>query len=44
MECCDCKVQSNEGGFIIMPHGMEHRVVEKEEVSVMLFEPASTLK
>lgn len=33
----------NEGEFIIMPRGVEHKPVAKEEVEVMLFEPASTL-
>src|SRR5688500_6625096 len=33
----------NEGEFIIIPKGVEHRPVAQEEVEVMLFEPASTL-
>ena len=33
----------NEGEFIIIPRGVEHRPVAKEEVEVMLFEPATTL-
>jgi mannose-6-phosphate isomerase-like protein (cupin superfamily) len=32
-----------EGEFIIVPRGTEHRPVADEEVSVLLFEPASTL-
>ncbi len=32
-----------EGEFIIVPKGVEHRPVAPEEVSVLLFEPASTL-
>lgn len=32
-----------EGEFIIMPRGMEHKPVAAEEVEIMLFEPASTL-
>lgn len=32
-----------EGEFIIMPRGMEHKPVAVEEVEIMLFEPASTL-
>jgi mannose-6-phosphate isomerase-like protein (cupin superfamily) len=32
-----------EGEFIIVPRGMEHRPVAPEEVEVLLFEPASTL-
>jgi mannose-6-phosphate isomerase-like protein (cupin superfamily) len=33
----------NEGEFIIVPRGVEHKPVAEEEVHVMLFEPASTL-
>ena len=33
----------NEGEFIIVPKGVEHRPVAEEEVEVMLFEPASTV-
>lgn len=33
----------NEGEFLIVPRGVEHRPVAEEEVHVMLFEPASTL-
>jgi mannose-6-phosphate isomerase-like protein (cupin superfamily) len=33
----------NAGEFLIVPHGVEHKPVAKEEVEVMLFEPASTL-
>jgi len=33
----------NEGEFIIVPRGVEHKPVAVEEVHVMLFEPASTL-
>jgi mannose-6-phosphate isomerase-like protein (cupin superfamily) len=36
-------VTINEGEFIIVPHGVEHKPVAAEEVEVMLFEPASTL-
>lgn len=32
-----------KGEIIIVPKGVEHRPVAPEEVSVMLFEPASTL-
>ena len=32
-----------EGEFIIVPHGVEHRPVADEEAEVLLFEPASTL-
>lgn len=33
----------NEGEFIIVPRGVEHKPVADEEVEVLLFEPASTL-
>jgi mannose-6-phosphate isomerase-like protein (cupin superfamily) len=33
----------NEGEFLIVPKGVEHRPVATEEVSVMLFEPATTI-
>jgi len=32
-----------QGEFIIVPRGVEHRPVAEEEVHVMLFEPATTL-
>jgi mannose-6-phosphate isomerase-like protein (cupin superfamily) len=32
-----------EGEFIIVPRGVEHRPVAEEEAEVLLFEPASTL-
>lgn len=32
----------NEGELIIVPRGVEHKPVAKEEVQVLLFEPAST--
>jgi quercetin dioxygenase-like cupin family protein len=33
-----------EGEFIVVPRGVEHRpVAEEEEAHVLLFEPASTL-
>lgn|SRR5574339_99622 len=43
MEFRDKTVTINEGEFIIVPHGAEHRPNAKEVVEVMLFEPASTL-
>jgi mannose-6-phosphate isomerase-like protein (cupin superfamily) len=33
----------DEGEFLIVPRGVEHRPVADEEVSVLLFEPAGTL-
>ena len=32
-----------EGEFIVVPRGVEHRPVADEEAHVLLFEPASTL-
>lgn len=32
-----------EGEFVIVPRGIEHRPFAESEVSVMLFEPASTI-
>lgn len=43
MEYRDKTVTIRENEFIIVPRGVEHRPVAKEEVSVMLFEPATTL-
>ncbi|MCL6258833.1 cupin domain-containing protein [Aquiflexum sp. TKW24L] len=43
MEFRDKTIELNEGEFLIVPKGVEHRPVAEEEVSVMLFEPASTL-
>jgi len=43
MELRDKTITIHENEFIIIPRGVEHRPVAKEEVSVMLFEPASTL-
>lgn len=35
------KVEVNEGEFVIVPRGVEHRPVAEKEVEVMLFEPAN---
>jgi mannose-6-phosphate isomerase-like protein (cupin superfamily) len=43
MEFRERGVWVEEGEFIIVPHGIEHRPVAADEVHVMLFEPASTL-
>lgn len=43
MELRDKSIDVNEGEFIIIPKGVEHKPVADEEVHVMLFEPASTL-
>ncbi|HMG93875.1 MAG TPA: cupin domain-containing protein [Chryseolinea sp.] len=43
MEFRDRVEQVNEGEFIIVPRGVEHRPVATDEVHLLLFEPASTL-
>lgn len=43
MEYRDRTVEINEGEFIVVPRGVEHRPVASQEVSIMLFEPAGTL-
>jgi mannose-6-phosphate isomerase-like protein (cupin superfamily) len=43
MQFRDRVVILNEGEFLIVPRGVEHRPVAQEEVWVLLFEPASTL-
>ena len=43
MEFQDRHAWLEEGEFIIVPRGVEHRPVADEEALVMLFEPASTL-
>ncbi|HXG67282.1 MAG TPA: cupin domain-containing protein [Blastocatellia bacterium] len=43
MEFRDRHVWLEEGEFLIVPRGVEHRPVAEEEVQVLLFEPASTL-
>src|SRR5258708_26320559 len=43
MEFRDKNVWLEEGEFVIVPRGIEHRPVADEEAHVLLFEPASTL-
>jgi mannose-6-phosphate isomerase-like protein (cupin superfamily) len=43
MEFQDRDVWLEEGEFLVVPRGVEHRPVAEEEVAVLLFEPASTL-
>jgi mannose-6-phosphate isomerase-like protein (cupin superfamily) len=43
MEFRERSVLIKEGEFIVVPKGVEHRPVAEQEVSVMLFEPISTL-
>lgn len=43
MQLRDRTITLHEGEFLVVPRGVEHRPVAKEEVQVMLFEPATTL-
>ena len=43
MDFRDRQVWLEEGEFLIVPRGVEHRPVADEEVHVLLFEPATTL-
>ena len=43
MDFRDRQVWLEEGDMIVVPKGVEHRPVAEDEVSVLLFEPASTL-
>jgi len=43
MEYRDGHEWIEQGEFLIVPRGVEHRPVADEEVEVLLFEPASTL-
>ena len=43
MELRDKNIELNEGDFLVVPRGTEHRPNAEKEVWVMLFEPATTL-
>ena len=43
MEFRDRTVEIKENEFLIVPKGVEHKPVAEMEVSIMLFEPATTL-
>ena len=43
MQLRDQDIELNKGEFLVVPRGVEHRPVAIEEVSVLLFEPASTI-
>ena len=43
MELRDRHVWLEEGEFLIVPRGVEHRPVAEEEAHVLLFKPATTL-
>jgi mannose-6-phosphate isomerase-like protein (cupin superfamily) len=42
IEMRDKTVHINEGEFYIVPKGVEHKPIAKEEVHVLLFEPLTT--
>jgi mannose-6-phosphate isomerase-like protein (cupin superfamily) len=43
MEFRDKTIVVNENEFLIVPRGVEHKPTADKEVSVLLFEPATTL-
>ena len=43
IEFRDRMVELNEGEFVIVPRGVEHRPVANTEVEVLLFEPKNVL-
>jgi mannose-6-phosphate isomerase-like protein (cupin superfamily) len=43
MELRERTITIEEGEFLVVPRGVEHRPVAQEEVHLLLFEPASTL-
>ena len=43
MDLRDCPIWVEEGEFLIVPRGVEHRPVADSEVHVLLFEPATTV-
>ena len=42
MEFKDKTIDVSPGEFIIVPRGIEHKPVAKDEVHILLFEPSST--
>ncbi|HMS39614.1 MAG TPA: cupin domain-containing protein [Pyrinomonadaceae bacterium] len=43
IEFRDKTVELNEGEFVIVPRGVEHRPIAESEVEVLLFEPKNVL-
>lgn len=43
MEFRDRHITLHQGDFLVVPRGVEHRPVAKDEVEVILFEPSTTL-
>ena len=44
MEYRDRSVEIRAGQFVVVPRGVEHKPVAEEEVEVLLFEPATTVR
>ncbi len=43
IEMKDKTIELNEGEFVVIPKGVEHKSFAPEEVSILLFEPTTTL-
>ena len=43
MQLQDKLITVNAGEFLIIPRGVEHKPAAKEEVEIILFEPATTI-
>jgi mannose-6-phosphate isomerase-like protein (cupin superfamily) len=43
MQFRDREIELEAGEFLIVPRGVEHRPVAREEVQVLLFEPSGTV-
>jgi mannose-6-phosphate isomerase-like protein (cupin superfamily) len=43
MHLRDRVITVNAGEFLVMPRGVEHKPVAREEVEILLFEPSTTL-
>ncbi|MEO0584166.1 MAG: cupin domain-containing protein [Bacteroidota bacterium] len=43
IELVDQTLEINAGEFVVIPKGVKHKPYAKEEVEVLLFEPATTL-
>jgi mannose-6-phosphate isomerase-like protein (cupin superfamily) len=39
----DQEIELGEGEFLIVPRGVEHKPVAKDQAQIMMFEPAGTL-
>jgi len=43
IELKDKTLELNEGEFVVIPKGVDHKPYAPEEVSILLFEPSTTL-